>query len=128
MIVLDNQSRQPIYEQLKSRITELVLMEVYPPDMQLPSVRNLARELGVNPNTIQKAYQELERENVIYSVSGKGSFISPNPLARERRQKDTLENLKAATAACRRAGISKEEILLTASEAADRIERGKPND
>ena len=64
MIILDVQDRRPIYEQLKTKITELVLMEVYPPQMQLPSVRSLARELGVNPNTVQKAYQELEREKV----------------------------------------------------------------
>ena len=55
MIILDVQDRRPIYEQLKAKITELVLMEVYPPQMQLPSVRSLARELGVNPNTVQKA-------------------------------------------------------------------------
>lgn len=76
MITLDLQSRKPIYEQLKEKIINLTMLEVFTPDQQLPSVRSLARDLGVNPNTVQKAYQELEREGIIYSVSGKGSFIS----------------------------------------------------
>lgn len=113
MIILDVQDRRPIYEQLKAKITELVLMEVYPPQMQLPSVRSLARELGVNPNTVQKAYQELERDKIIYSVSGKGSFISPDPLVRERRRRETLDRLRAAASQCLKVGVDKEEILQT---------------
>ena len=75
MFKLDTQSRTPIYEQLKAQITELVVIGALEPGSQLPSVRSLARDLGVNPNTVQKAYQDLERDQVIYSVSGKGSFF-----------------------------------------------------
>ncbi len=121
MIILDNQSRLPIYEQLKNRIAELVLTGVYPPDMQLPSVRSLARELGVNPNTVQKAYQELEREQVIYTVGGKGCFISTNPLIRERRCRETLDRLTAAVRECHRAGIPAEEIRRAVSDTVDRM-------
>lgn len=120
MLILDIWDRRPIYEQLKSKITELVLMEVYPPEMQLPSVRSLARELGVNPNTVQKAYQELERDQVIYTISGKGSFISPNPVIKERRRKETLEHLKEAVQECCKAGVSAEEINKTVSNAVTR--------
>lgn len=126
MIILDNQDRRPIYEQLKSRITELVLLEVYPPDMQLPSVRSLARELGVNPNTVQKAYQELERDQVIYTISGKGSFISTNPLVRERYHHDALEKLKEAVQLCRRAGVSKDEIRQKVTEYVNQQGEGEP--
>jgi GntR family transcriptional regulator len=126
MIILDNQDRRPIYEQLKSRITELVLLEIYPPDMQLPSVRSLARELGVNPNTVQKAYQELERDQVIYTISGKGSFISTNPLVRERRRHDALEKLKEAVQLCRRAGVSKDEIRQKVTEYVNQQGEGEP--
>jgi len=76
MLTLDVQSRIPIYEQLKNKIGELILLGVLKPGDQLPSVRVLARDLGVNPNTVSKAYQDLERDGIIYSISGKGSFIS----------------------------------------------------
>ena len=76
MITLDYQSNDPIYLQIKNRIAELVMLGVYPPGTQLPSVRSLAGELGINPNTIQKAYQELEAAGVTCSVSGKGSFVA----------------------------------------------------
>ena len=81
MLTIDLQSRQPIYEQLVRGLSELVSLGALAPDEQLPSVRSLARDLGVNPNTVQKAYQELERSGVIYSVAGKGSFVSPGPAA-----------------------------------------------
>lgn len=77
MFKLDTQSRTPIYEQLKAQITELVVIGALEPGSQLPSVRSLARDLGVNPNTVQKAYQDLERDQVIYSVSGKGALSPP---------------------------------------------------
>ncbi|MFC3420353.1 GntR family transcriptional regulator [Salinicoccus hispanicus] len=76
MINLDLKSRIPIYEQLIDRIKQLIIQGVIKPDEKLPSVRNLAQELTINPNTIQKAYRELEREGYIYSLPGKGSFVS----------------------------------------------------
>ncbi|MDO5558821.1 MAG: GntR family transcriptional regulator [Oscillospiraceae bacterium] len=76
MITIDLQSRVPIYEQLYKKIVELIIKGVLQEDEQLPSVRTLAKELGVNPNTVAKSYQELERNKIIYSVSGRGSFIS----------------------------------------------------
>ena len=79
MIQLNLRRGVPIYEQLKSRVGELVLLGVMQPNEQLPSVRSLARELGVNPNTVSKAYSELEHDGVIYSIPGKGSFISESP-------------------------------------------------
>ena len=110
MLSLDLQSRQPIYEQLVRGLSELVSLGALAPDEQLPSVRSLARDLGVNPNTVQKAYQELERSGVIYSVAGKGSFVSPGPAARMLRGQ-RLEKLREAAAEGRRAGIPREEAL-----------------
>lgn len=74
---LDLRSRLPIYEQLVEKFKELIIHHVLKPDEQLPSVRVLARDLTINPNTIQKAYGELEAQGYIYSVQGKGSFVSP---------------------------------------------------
>ena len=111
MLSLDLQSRQPIYEQLVRGLSELVSLGALAPDEQLPSVRSLARDLGVNPNTVQKAYQELERSGVIYSVAGKGSFVSPGPAAARMLRGQRLEKLRKAAAEGRRAGIPREEAL-----------------
>ena len=75
MIQLDPTSRIPVYQQIKEQMTGLIVMGVFPPESRLPSVRALAAETGLNPNTIQKAYQELESEGVIYTVGGKGCFV-----------------------------------------------------
>ncbi len=77
MFELDLRSRAPMYEQLVEKIKELIINNVLKPDEQLPTVRVLAGELTINPNTIQKAYRELEHRGYIYSVPGKGSFVRP---------------------------------------------------
>ncbi|UQD52133.1 GntR family transcriptional regulator [Bacillus methanolicus] len=76
MFELDLRSRKPIYEQLVDKFKELIINEVLKADEQLPSVRALAQQLMINPNTIQKAYRELENQNYIYSVKGKGCFVN----------------------------------------------------
>ena len=75
MILIDYKSRKPIYEQIIDSIKSLIVSGVLERDDQLPSVRQLAQELAINPNTIQKAYGELEWEGVIYSLKGRGSFV-----------------------------------------------------
>mgnify|MGYP001321623298 CR=1 FL=1 len=75
MFELDLRSRTPIYEQLVEKIIELIIYKVLKADEQLPTVRDLAATLTINPNTIQKAYRELEYRGYIYSVPGKGSFV-----------------------------------------------------
>ena len=86
MIILDYKDRRPIYEQVTERFKELILKGALEPDSQLPSVRSLAMDLSINPNTIQRAYADLERQGYIYSVKGKGSFISAsNQLIQEKR-------------------------------------------
>ena len=76
MITVDVRSRIPIFEQIVASVEELVLRGMMKPDEQMPSVRALSAELGINPNTIQKSYAELERRGVIYSVATRGSFVS----------------------------------------------------
>lgn len=75
MFTVNLQGGVPIYEQLKRVIVENALLGILEPDEQLPSVRALSRELGVNPNTVQKAYQALESEGVIYSLSRKAALF-----------------------------------------------------
>lgn len=76
MFELDLRSRLPIYEQLVEKFKELIISEVLKKDEKLPSVRSLASEITINPNTIQKAYRELERQGYIYSIPGKGNFVA----------------------------------------------------
>lgn len=76
MFSIDLTSRIPIYEQIYEKIISLILNGTLKENDQLPSVRSLAKSTGVNPNTVAKAYQELERNKIIYSVPGRGSFIS----------------------------------------------------
>lgn len=76
MFDIDLQSRIPIYEQLYKKVIEMTVKKQLAPSEKLPSVRELAKELGVNPNTVSKAFQMLERDGIIYSVPGRGSFIS----------------------------------------------------
>lgn len=78
MIQIDYQDRRPIYEQIVEKIHGLILRGILEPNAQLPSVRKLAVELSINPNTIQKAYNLLELQEVIYSVKGRGNYVSPN--------------------------------------------------
>lgn len=75
MLDIDLRSRDPIYQQLVDKFKQLIINNILEPDEKLPSVRQLAEELTVNPNTIQKAYRQLEQENFIYSVKGRGSFV-----------------------------------------------------
>ena len=76
MFSIDLTSRMPIYEQIYQKIVNLIINGTLAEYDQLPSVRTLAKSTGVNPNTVSKAYQELERNGVIYSVPGRGSFVS----------------------------------------------------
>ena len=76
MFDIDVKSRMPIYEQITENVKRLIMQGVLLPEEKLPSVRSLAQELTINPNTIQKAYRELEREGYVISRPGKGSFVN----------------------------------------------------
>lgn len=116
MFSLDYKSRLPIYEQLCQSISKMAAMGVMAPGEQLPSVRTLAQELGVNPNTVQKAYQILERDGMIYSVPGKGSFLSQDISAAEQQKREALDKLKGAAAEAARCGVGEKEALDCVSE------------
>ncbi|MDE5769582.1 MAG: GntR family transcriptional regulator [Oscillospiraceae bacterium] len=90
MFDIDLMSRIPIYEQLYRKVIELILKSVLTEQDKLPSVRSLATQLGVNPNTVAKAYSLLERDGIIYSLAGRGSFIAKpdKMLAQERVLRD----------------------------------------
>ncbi len=86
-------------------------MGVLEANEQLPSVRSLAREVGVNPNTVAKAYQELERQGIIYTISGRGSFVSPNVLSLQSPRQAALDEVFEALDKALSRGIPPEELL-----------------
>ena len=110
MIILDYRDRRPIYEQVISRFQELMLTGALEKDSQLPSVRSLAMELSINPNTIQRAYVELERQGDIYTVKGKGSFVADNTVMKEKRKKEVLLQVSDMIDEAIRVGIPGDEI------------------
>ena len=115
MFSLDYRSRLPIYEQLYKSITRMAALGVMEEKEQLPSVRALAQQLGVNPNTVQKAYQMLERDGIIFSVPGKGSFLSQDLSALRRQRTIAVDKLDEAIRAAADCGITKAEIIERAS-------------
>lgn len=110
MILINYKDRRPIYEQIVEKFSELMVTGVLEQDSQLPSVRNLAVELSINPNTIQRAYAELERKGYIYSVKGRGSFVAENHLIREQKKKTLFKTLHDLVATAKNLGITMLEL------------------
>ena len=100
----------PIYEQLCERITELISTGVMQKDEKLPAVREVAKQLGVNPNTVQKAYQQLEQQELIYSVPAKGSYVSGSDEAVDSLRKRALKTFTESAIVALRCGIGKETL------------------
>ena len=110
MIVIDYSDKRPIYEQIVERFRMLILNGILEADEKLPSVRSLAIELSINPNTIQRAYGELERSGFIYSVKGRGNFVCANKEALEQEEEKMLNELMKQMKEYKEAGITREEI------------------
>lgn len=111
MIHLDYRDPRPIYEQVAQRITELVLAGALPAHEKLPSVRQLAMELSINPNTIQRSYQLLEQNGVIYSHQGRGSFVSENfDTLKQQKRSSLLKSLEQIARDALYLGIPQQEL------------------
>ena len=123
MFSVDFQSRVPIYEQLYRSVARMASVGALEKDEALPSVRSLAEELGINPNTVQKAYAMLEHDGILYSVPGKGSFLSGDENAAARQREIAAENLRRAVREASGCGMKNEAIL--AQVAATLKERGE---
>ncbi len=110
MFSIDSRVRIPIYEQLYKRVLELVVKGILKEDEQLPAVRVLAKEIGINPNTVQKAYQELERDGIIFSQPGKGSYVASLDTVMKIAQNRAMNAFEEATVDALNSGVSKEEL------------------
>lgn len=115
MIVIDSRDKRAIYEQVMDRLSDLMLIGVLEPGDKLPSVRSLAVELSINPNTIQKAYIELERQGYVYSVKGVGSFVADMDVIKENKKSIIYKELEELVDKSRKI-ISKEEFCKKVEE------------
>ena len=112
MISLDYQSRTPIYEQIVNEIERYIALGILKPNEKLLPIRELATELGINPNTVKKAYEELENKGAIVSISTKGTFVASNTdMVLERKIKDKINIIKEQIKELENMGVSKEDIL-----------------
>ena len=111
MIVIDYSDKRPIYEQIVERFQALIVSGVMDADEKLPSVRQLAVELSINPNTIQRAYAELERDGFIYTVKGRGNFVKRDEELFKKLKERLLAELERQIKICLRQGIKEEELL-----------------
>ena len=111
-IIISNQSREPIYEQVAAQIKKQVLTNELPAGEPLPSMRQLAKDLGVSVITTKRAYEELEKRGYIYSVVGKGSFVSEQnkEMILERKMSVIEEQLRAAIQNSKEIGIELSEL------------------
>ena len=103
-----------IYEQIYNEVVRLITLGILAPDEKLPAVRETAKALGVNPNTVQKAYAMLERNGLIYSLPAKGSYVSPNGEAAKAVRKEAEQVLGEAAEKAAAAGVTRkaaEQIL-----------------
>lgn len=108
MITLDSRSRDPIYSQLEKQIIKLINLGIYEKDSALPSVRQMAVDLRINPNTVAKAYKNLEAKDILYTVAGKGVFVSDSDTKSIRPL--AVENAKKVLTDAKNAGLEREEI------------------
>lgn len=110
MIHLDLGDHRPLYEQISEKIKELIISGVLIENDKIPSVREMAAILAINPNTIQKAYKELENEGYIYSQKARGNFVSPRDVGDTTKTDELMESIKPQLRELRFLGISKNEL------------------
>jgi len=111
MIVLNTRDPKPIYEQITDNFRRLIASGGIAPGEQLPSVRELATRLTINPNTIQRAYRQLEQEGYIVSLPGKGCFAAEGSAPRQDRLRMLWLQLETAAAELRLSGVSQQELI-----------------
>lgn len=110
MILLDYRDKRPIYEQMVEKLERLIVNGGLEPLTKMPSVRSLAMELSVNPNTVQRAYAQLEQDGYLYTVSGRGSFVTAESEWRENKQAKILQEWENITQQAKEAGIPQERL------------------
>lgn len=111
MIWIDYKDSRPIFEQIVEKYEKLILHGAIEANTQMPSIRKLAMELSLNPNTVQKAYAELERRGYTYTVKGKGVFVNYDPKQKAAKTEQVLESIQALVSEAMELGLSQDEII-----------------
>lgn len=111
MIALNQTSRTPIYQQIIQQVLAQIACGLLRQNQQLPGVRSMAIDLGINPNTVMKAYAELERDGYIYSIAGKGSFVAETEQSPNLLHQKKLDEIKESLASSLPFGVTKDELM-----------------
>ena len=124
MLIIDKFSRKPIYEQIVEGIEKEVMMGILREREQLPSIRELSALLGVNPNTIQKAFQELDRNGIIVSGQGRGCFIADHATLKIKEKLSVkITEIESIALELARAGIEEEKLISAIRRAYETIQK-----
>ena len=110
MIVIDYRDKRPLYEQVAEKLAQLIICGVLESNTRLPSVRSLALELSINPNTIQRAYNQLEQDGYIYTVVGRGNYVTDVHEWKNGYQSTVLQELEEGVKKAREAGITCDRV------------------
>ena len=111
MLNLDYRDARPIYEQVRDNLRRLMVSGAIQEGEKLPSVRSLASNLTINPNTIQRAYESLQTEGYVYSIPGKGSFAAPRTGVDEERRDRLLGQFDSLTAELLYLGVTRDRLI-----------------
>ena len=122
MISLNFRDSRPIYEQLCQSLQQMILSGAIVPEERLPSVRELSAELAINPNTIMRAYRELESAGYIYTIPGKGSFAAPLDEVHDETKMRLLAQLRASARALLQLGLTAPELAAAIEEEANKLD------
>lgn len=108
--MLDYRDKRPIYEQVVEKLERLIASGGLEPLTKMPSVRSLAMELSVNPNTVQRAYAQLEQDGYLYTVSGRGSFVTAESEWKNSRQKKVLAQWQEVTRQAKETSLAEKDL------------------
>lgn len=110
MIILDYRDKRPLYEQVAEKLEHLIICGALEPNCKLPSVRSLAMDLSVNPNTVQRAYTQLEQEGYIYTVVGRGNYVTCEQEWKKEKHAELEQSLSELLTQARIAGLPRERV------------------
>lgn len=111
MFEIDFRSRIPIYEQIKNEILMCIRLGVYKPDEQLPSIRSVSQSTGINVNTVKRAFTDLEDEGVIYTLVGRGSFVSSDAAENTSIADKALEEIETDIRSLKSKGVTRDSLI-----------------
>ena len=116
MAIIDYRDARPIYEQIVSYYKGLILRGILEEDEQMPSVRSLAMELSTNPNTVQKAYAELERAGYLYTVKGRGNFVRNNGTLLAQRREELILRIQSIRREAKELSLDADQLWREAND------------